>query len=64
MKQYRVTYKVDTGEGDDCVLGLDDPIHKMKEEMFLGKVPGIDVYETYPEIKGEEDRPQNPYSQH
>ena len=64
MKQYRVTYKVDTGEGDDCVLDANDPLYTMKEGMFLGSVPGIDVYETYPEIKGEEDRPQNPYSQH
>jgi len=64
MKQYRVTYTVDTGEGDDCVLGADDPIHKMKEGMFLGKVPGMSVYEVYPEVRGEEDRPQNPYSQH
>lgn len=64
MKQYRVTYNVDTGEGTDCVLGADDPIHKAKEEMFLGKVPGISTYEVYPEVQGEEDRLQNPYSQH
>lgn len=64
MKQYRVTYNVDTGEGTDCFLDSNDPIHKMKEEMFLGKVPGISAYEVYPEVVGEEDRPQNPYSQH
>lgn len=64
MKQYRVTYNVDVSGENDCILGSDDPIHKMKEEMFLGKVPGISTYEVYPEIRGEEDRPQNPYSQH
>ena len=63
MKQYRVTYTVDTGE-DDCVLDPNDPIHKMKEEMFLGKVPGMSAYEVYPEVRGEEDRKINPYSQH
>lgn len=61
MKQYRVTYKVDTGE-ENCVLDPNDPLHKMKEQMFLGSVPGIDVYEVYPEQIGEEDRPINPYS--
>jgi hypothetical protein len=35
----------------------------MKEGMFLGNVPGVDVYEVYPEQVGEEDRPRNPYSQ-
>jgi hypothetical protein len=63
MKQYRVTYKVDTGEGDECVLDANDPLHKMKEGMFLGSVPGVDTYLVYPERKGEEDRPNNPYSQ-
>jgi hypothetical protein len=29
--------------------------------MFLGKVPGIDVYEVYPEDNGY-DTPKNPYS--
>jgi hypothetical protein len=61
MKQYRVTYKVDTGDGDDCVLDSNDPLNKIKEEMFLGKVPGIDVYEIYPEEDGH-DTPKNPYS--
>jgi hypothetical protein len=64
MKQYRVTYNVDTGEGPDCFLDPADPLHKMKEEMFLGKIPGINTYEVYPEAVGEEDCPQNPYSQH
>ena len=64
MKQYRVTYNVDVSGADDCFLSPDDPIHKMKEELFLGKVPGISAYEVYPEVTGEEDRPQNPYSQH
>jgi len=65
MKQYRVTYKVDTGEGDDCVLDPSDPLHKMKEGMFLGGVPGIDVYEVYPERKSKDsDEKINPYSQH
>jgi hypothetical protein len=63
MKQYRVTYTVDLGEGDNCVLDANDPLHKMKEGMFLGSVPGIDTYLVYPEQKGEEDRPRNPYSQ-
>ena len=63
MKQYRVTYTVDLGEGDECVLNANDPLHKMKEGMFLGSVPGIDTYLVYPEQKGEEDRPSNPYSQ-
>lgn len=64
MKQYRVTYNVDVSGEADCVLGADDPIHKMKEGMFLGNVAGVNVYEVYPEVTGEEDRPQNPYSQH
>jgi len=64
MKQYRVTYNVDVSGTDDCFLSPEDPIHKMKEEMFLGKVPGISAYEVYPDVVGEEDRPQNPYSQH
>jgi hypothetical protein len=63
MKQYRVTYTVDLGEGDNCVLDVNDPLHKMKEGMFLGSVPGVDTYLVYPEQKGEEDRPRNPYSQ-
>jgi hypothetical protein len=63
MKQYRVTYTVDLGEGDGCVLDANDPLHKMKEGMFLGSVPGVDTYLVYPERKGEEDRPNNPYSQ-
>ena len=63
MKQYRVTYTVDLGEGDGCVLDANDPLHKMKEGMFLGSVPGVDTYLVYPEPKGEEDRPNNPYSQ-
>jgi hypothetical protein len=61
MKQYRVTYKVDTGDGDDCVLDSNDLLHKIKDQMFLGKVPGIDVYEVYPEDNGY-DTPKNPYS--
>jgi hypothetical protein len=61
MKQYRVTYKVDIVEGNDCVLDPNDPLHKMKEGMFLGSVPGIDVYEVYPEDNGY-DTPKNPYS--
>lgn len=64
MKQYRVTYNVDTSTADDCVLDPNDPLHKMKEGMFLGKVPGVEVYEVYPEQKGEEDRPILPYGQH
>jgi hypothetical protein len=45
------------------VLDANDPLHKMKEGMFLGSVPGVDTYLVYPEQKGEEDRPSNPYSQ-
>ena len=63
MKQYRITYTVDLGEGNECVLDGNDPLHKMKEGMFLGSVPGVDTYLVYPEQKGEEDRPNNPYSQ-
>jgi hypothetical protein len=64
MKQYRVTYQVDTGEGTDCVLGADDPLHTMKEEMFLGNVPGVDTYLVYPEPQSiESDEKINPYSQ-
>jgi len=63
MKQYRVTYTVDLSEGDECVLDANDPLHKMKEGMFLGSVPGVDTYLVYPEQNGEEDRPNNPYSQ-
>jgi hypothetical protein len=63
MKQYRVTYTVDKGEGDECVLDANDPLYKMKEGMFLGSVPGVDTYLVYPEQNGEEDRPNNPYSQ-
>ena len=63
MKQYRVTYRVDTGDGDDCVLGADDPLHTMKESMFLGSVPGIDTYLVYPEPASiNSDEKINPYS--
>jgi hypothetical protein len=63
MKQYRVTYKVDVNEGDDCVLDSNDPLYKMKEDMFLGSVPGIDVYEVYPEKNSiDSDEKINPYS--
>lgn len=65
MKQYRVTYNVDTSEGSNCVLDASDPLHKMKEGMFLGNVPGIDVYEVYPEPNNiDSDEKINPYSQH
>lgn len=65
MKQYRVTYNVNTGEGEDCVLDPNDPLHKMKEGMFLGSVPGIDVYEVYPEShRIDSDEKITPYSQH
>ena len=64
MKQYRVTYTVDKGEGDDCVLDNNDPLYAMKEGMFLGTVPGIDVYEVYPEKQSvNSDEKINPYSQ-
>lgn len=63
MRQYKVTYKVDTSLEQDCVLDPNDPLHKMKEGMFLGNIPGVDTYLVYPEVEGEEDRPRNPYSQ-
>jgi len=64
MKQYRVTYQVDTGEGTDCVLGSDDSLHKIKETLFLGSVPGVDTYLVYPEPQSiESDEKINPYSQ-
>jgi hypothetical protein len=64
MKQYRVTYTVDTGEAADCVLGADDPLHKMKEDMFLGSVPGVNTYLVYPEPQIlDSDEKINPYSQ-
>ena len=63
MKQYRVTYKVDTGESD-CVLDPNDPIHKIKEGQFLGTVPGVDAYLVYPERQNiDSDEKINPYSQ-
>ena len=64
MKQYRVTYNVQTGE-DDCVLDPNDPLFQMKEGMFLGKVSGIEVYEVYPnKCNSDSDEKINPYSQH
>jgi len=63
MKQYKVTYKVDTGSGDDCVLDSNDPLYTMKESMFLGSISGIDVYEIYPEKQSiDSDEKINPYS--
>ncbi len=64
MKQYKVTYNVDVSGESDCVLDPNDPIHAIKDQMFLGKVPGVNVYEIYPEQKGEEDRPSIPFGQH
>jgi hypothetical protein len=61
MKQYRVTYTVDKGEGDDCFLDRYDPLNQMKEGMFLGTVPGMNTYLIYPEDDGY-DTPKNPYS--
>ena len=63
MKQYRVTYTVDTGDGNDCVLDANDPLNKLKEGMLLGTVPGMNTYLVYPEVQGEEDRKINPYGQ-
>jgi hypothetical protein len=63
MKQYRVTYTVDKGEGEDCVLDANDPLNKLKEGMLLGTVPGMNTYLVYPEVQGEEDRKINPYGQ-
>jgi|688.fasta_scaffold208808_3 hypothetical protein len=63
MKQYRVTYTVDTGEGNDCILDANDPLNKLKEGMLLGTVPGMNTYLVYPEVQGEEDRKINPYGQ-
>ena len=61
MKQYRVTYTVDKGDGDDCVLDPNDTLYKIKEDMFLGSVPGVNTYLIYPEDDGY-DTPKNPYS--
>lgn len=61
MKQYRVTYTVDKGEGDDCVLDPSDPLNQIKEGTFLGTVPGMNTYLIYPEDDGY-DTPKNPYS--
>ena len=64
MKQYRVTYKVDVDGEADCVLDPNDPLYKMKQDMFLGSVTGIDVYEVYPEKNNiNSDEKINPYSQ-
>ena len=63
MKQYRVTYTVDKGEGEDCILDANDPLNKLKEGMLLGTVPGMNTYLVYPEVQGEEDRKINPYGQ-
>jgi hypothetical protein len=63
MKQYRVTYTVDTSLEQDCVLDANDPYYKVKEEQFLGSIAGVNTYLVYPEQQGEEDRPNNPYSQ-
>ena len=63
MKQYRVTYTDDKGEGEDCVLDANDPLNKLKEGMLLGTVPGMNTYLVYPEVQGEEDRKINPYGQ-
>ena len=63
MKQYRVTYTVDKGEGEDCLLDANDPLNKLKEGMLLGTVPGMNTYLVYPEVQGEEDRKINPYGQ-
>ena len=66
MKQYKVTYQVDTGE-EDCVLDPSDPLYKMKEQMFLGSVSGVqstvtyNTYDVYPEDDGT-DLPKNPYA--
>jgi len=46
MKQYRVTYKVDVDGSDDCVLSPDDPLNKIKEEQFLGKLANFEVEEA------------------
>jgi len=63
MKQYKVTYTVDTGEGEDCVLDANDPIHKLRETAFLGGIPGVDAYEVYPERQSiDSDEKINPYS--
>lgn len=62
MKQYRVTYTVDTSTEPDCVLDANDPVHKLLKDSFMGGVPGINAYQVFPEET--QDRPQNPYGQH
>ena len=54
MKQYRVTYNVDVETADDCVLHPDDPIHKIKEQLFMGKLSNFDIEEA--EIVTEEEK--------
>jgi len=46
VKQYRVTYDVEVETADDCVLSPDDPIHKLKEQQFLGKLTNFDIEEA------------------
>ena len=47
MKQYRVTYKADTGEAN-CVLDPNDPIFKMKEEQLNEAANMKVIFGTYP----------------
>lgn len=63
MRQYRVTYTVDTSGDPDCYIDPNDPVFKAKEGQLLGHIPNVDVYEVYPEDDGY-DRPRNPYSPH
>lgn len=46
MKQYKVTYNANVITADDCVLSPDDPIHKIKEQQFLGKLANFDIEEA------------------
>lgn len=63
MKQYKVTYTVDVSGESDCILEPNDPMYKIKEQMFMGGVPGVDAYEVYPErLHEDSDEKINPYS--
>ena len=63
MKQYKVTYKVDVSGAEDCVLDPSDPMYQMKEQMFMGGVPGVEAYEVWPERRHiDSDEKLNPYS--
>lgn len=46
MKQYKITYNVETETADDCFLHPDDPINTIKENQFFGKLVNFEVEEN------------------